>query len=384
MIPDWDWTSGDAALCPLELKLGFMAQSCRLQGLSSLQANPRHDLRPSQQSREMSSLWQQDPPVYSSCVEIDSSTMRRKNRSSTQAQHWPKQEHHDLDIIKWETMTSGATSDVEQDNTPSSAVSTASPPGLPPRVVMTITKLQCMLDSKQERIAALERQVEDLLQDRKFLRTQIENLTSSRSLATFTPAPEAPKASKAYSEPRARRRERASSISSLSSDCGSEVSVSTAMSAVSSENKRRRHHKERRKGRKVKDYTRKRATGVQYVIHRYQQVLLAFNKKKSMSGAFRHYGIDRNTIANTASIAELHLAAKDTVALVGTFRPREETLVSYAQKCAMVIDTDAGLARKIEQMKSDGALLPITVKKSRLMQSLQQPLGGAAESLLLV
>lgn len=74
-------------------------------------------------SREMSSLWQQDPPVYSSCVEIDSSTMRRKNRSSTQAQHWPKQEHHDLDIIKWETMTSGATSDVEQDNTPSSAVS---------------------------------------------------------------------------------------------------------------------------------------------------------------------------------------------------------------------------------------------------------------------
>ena len=56
--------------------------------------------------------------------------------------------------------------------------------------MMTITKLQCMLDSKQERIAALERQVEDLLQDRKFLRTQIENLTSSRSLATFTPAPE--------------------------------------------------------------------------------------------------------------------------------------------------------------------------------------------------
>ena len=38
-IPDWDWTSGDAALCPMELKLGFMAQSCRLPGLSSLLAN---------------------------------------------------------------------------------------------------------------------------------------------------------------------------------------------------------------------------------------------------------------------------------------------------------------------------------------------------------
>ena len=57
--------------------------------------------------------------------------------------------------------------------------------GLPPRVLLTITKLQCMLESKQERIAALERQVEDLMQDRKFLRSQIENLTSNRSMAAF-------------------------------------------------------------------------------------------------------------------------------------------------------------------------------------------------------
>lgn len=57
--------------------------------------------------------------------------------------------------------------------------------GLPPRVLLTITKLQCMLESKQERIAALERQVDDLMQDRKFLRTQVENLTSSRSVPAF-------------------------------------------------------------------------------------------------------------------------------------------------------------------------------------------------------
>lgn len=59
--------------------------------------------------------------------------------------------------------------------------------GLPPRVLLTITKLQCMLESKQERIAALEKQVDDLMQDRKFLRTQIENLTSSRSVRAFAP-----------------------------------------------------------------------------------------------------------------------------------------------------------------------------------------------------
>lgn len=42
-----------------------------------------------------------------------------------------------------------------------------------------------MLESKQERIAALEKQVEDLMQDRKFLRSQIENLTSNRSMPAF-------------------------------------------------------------------------------------------------------------------------------------------------------------------------------------------------------
>lgn len=52
--------------------------------------------------------------------------------------------------------------------------------------MLTITKLQCLLQSRQERIQALERQVEDLQQDRKFLRTQIENLTSTRQ----APAPE--------------------------------------------------------------------------------------------------------------------------------------------------------------------------------------------------
>lgn len=55
--------------------------------------------------------------------------------------------------------------------------------GLPPSVMLTITKLQCLLQSRQERIQALERQVEDLQQDRKFLRTQIENLTSTRQAA---------------------------------------------------------------------------------------------------------------------------------------------------------------------------------------------------------
>lgn len=216
------------------------------------------------QVRVMSSVWQQEASVYSSCVEIDSSSVRTKDRLSSPA--WMKQEQDDLRIIKWENFQMGTSADAVQDNTPSSAMSSKGfffsklkcrshkhletwlytgellfqqlkcnlmhityikcefispqrewlnwfwykvyhnnisrltfPPlssavshteGLPPRVLLTITKLQCMLESKQERIVALERQIEDLMQDRKFLRSQIENLTSNRSIPTFaSPSP---------------------------------------------------------------------------------------------------------------------------------------------------------------------------------------------------
>lgn len=155
-------------------------------------------------------MWNQEPSGFSPCMEIDSSSARSKERLASPA--WLKQEQDELRIIKWEGCQTGASADAVQDNTPSSAMSGKRdlafqqlravmavsllllPPtaashvdGLPPRVLLTITKLQCMLESKQERIAALERQVEDLMQDRKFLRTQIENLTSSRSMPAFAP-----------------------------------------------------------------------------------------------------------------------------------------------------------------------------------------------------
>ncbi|KAL4630946.1 coiled-coil domain-containing protein 106-like [Arapaima gigas] len=304
-------------------------------------------------------------------VEIDSSSGMRK-KATVSPPLWMKQKMN-ADAVggPWEAMTSGTASDVEQDNTLSSAVSTASlPEGLSPSVMLTITRLQCLLESKQEKIGALEKQIEDLQQDRKFLRAQIENLTSSRCSSSVE---DSKPGRSLYCEAKPRKRPRAtSSSSSFSSDGGSEVSVSTVTSGTASDVKKKKHRKEKRRGRKAKDYSRKRGTkgvfptGVQYVIHRYKQVLSAFNKKKSMSGAFRHYGIDRNTIANTAPIAELYLAAKETLPQVGLFHPREETLVKYAQKCAVVIESDQALSRKIELMKATGELLPITAKKSKM------------------
>lgn len=38
-IPSWTWKEGDDAICLAELKLGFIAQSCLAQGLSTMLAN---------------------------------------------------------------------------------------------------------------------------------------------------------------------------------------------------------------------------------------------------------------------------------------------------------------------------------------------------------
>ncbi|KAK1174048.1 coiled-coil domain-containing protein 106-like isoform X1 [Acipenser oxyrinchus oxyrinchus] len=298
----------------------------------------------------MSALWPKKPIRYSPEAEIHSSSAMRK-KATVSSMHRLIRE--DSETLQWDSRAAAAASDAEQDDTSSSVVSTESTAEvLSPTAILTITKLKCQLESKQERITYLEKQIEDLQQDRSFLRSQIENLTRGPKTTEDT-------------KPRKRSRTTSSS-SACSTDSSSDMSLTTVSSATSSEVKKRKHHKDKRRGKKSKDYSRKRATGVQYVIHRYKQVLSTFNKKKSMSGAFRHYGIDRNTIANTAPIAELHLAAKDMLSVVGLFNSREETLVKYAQKCATLMENDESLSRKIELMKATGELLPITAKKSKI------------------
>lgn len=69
----------------------------------------------------MSSVWQQEPSGYSPCVEIDSSSVRTKDRLTSPT--WLKQEQDELRIIKWENFQTGPSADAVQDNTPSSAMS---------------------------------------------------------------------------------------------------------------------------------------------------------------------------------------------------------------------------------------------------------------------
>ncbi|XP_050954722.1 zinc finger MYM-type protein 2 isoform X1 [Labeo rohita] len=159
---------------------------------------------------EISAQWQQqqqpESTPYSPSSELDSSSARQESPVSSHS--WVKQEPEP------EVINSEAAKDPEKDNNLNSAVTTAVPSmeGLPSSVMLTITKLQCLLESKQERIEALERQVQDLQEDRRFLRSQIENLTGARLVSV----PEA--STSVFSGSRSRRRRRKSSSSSYVDD----------------------------------------------------------------------------------------------------------------------------------------------------------------------
>ncbi|XP_073687047.1 uncharacterized protein KIAA1958 isoform X2 [Garra rufa] len=184
---------------------------------------------------EITSQWQQQPEStpYSPSSEVDSSSARQESPVSSHG--WVKREPEP------EVINSEAVTEPEKHNNLNSAITMVpSMEGLPSSVMLTITKLQCLLESKQERIEALERQVQDLQEDRRFLRSQIENLTGAR----FVSVPEA--STSVFSESRSRRRRRRSSSSSYDDDESiTDVSSSEESSSV---RKKRRHKKKAKRG----------------------------------------------------------------------------------------------------------------------------------------
>ncbi|XP_056593733.1 uncharacterized protein LOC130412943 isoform X1 [Triplophysa dalaica] len=120
---------------------------------------------------------QESAPVYfSSENEFSSVTHNSPERNHSWVKQEPKNE-----IIEWNNIKSEVPAAAERDVL-SSAISTTTPAeALPTCDMLAFTKMKCLLENKQEKIDTLEKQVQDLQEDRKFLRTQIENLTSTLS-----------------------------------------------------------------------------------------------------------------------------------------------------------------------------------------------------------
>ncbi|KAK6327385.1 hypothetical protein J4Q44_G00030300 [Coregonus suidteri] len=96
------------------------------------------------------------------------------------------------------------------------------------------------------------------------------------------------------------------------------------------------------------------------VLHRYQKILLTYQRLRSMSKTFQVHRVDRNTMASTSPIAELLLVAPEKVAEVGEFESSKEKLLDYARRCYKALDEP--MHTKVAAMKKNHLLLPISYR----------------------
>ncbi|XP_065144004.1 coiled-coil domain-containing protein 106b isoform X1 [Paramisgurnus dabryanus] len=118
--------------------------------------------------------------------------------------------------------------------------------------------------------------------------------------------------------------------------------------------------KRRRVFRIARTMERQRVKDPAGVLLRYKKILVTYQKLKSMSRAFQVHGVDRNTVASTTPIAELLLVAPEKVADVGEFDSSKEKLLDYARRCYKALD-EASHA-KVQALKKSNLLLPISYR----------------------
>ncbi|KAG1954693.1 coiled-coil domain-containing protein 106-like isoform X2 [Pimephales promelas] len=144
-----------------------------------------------------------------------------------------------------------------------------------------------------------------------------------------------------------------------------EESLSSCSSLESSDSdiprKKKRGHKK-----KTKSSTRSntkhssRATTPEDVLKRYNKVFHAFKKEGSISKACTKVGVDRNTLALTAVVAEIQLVDPEFYRSIPKFRLKDEKLCDFAKRCLQSMTAD--LKSTIENAKKERKLLPITYK----------------------
>lgn len=105
---------------------------------------------------------------------------------------------------------------------------------------------------------------------------------------------------------------------------------------------------------------RQRVKDADGVLMRYQKILTTYQKVRSMSRAFQIHGVDRNTMASTSPVAELHLVAPEKLAEVGEFEASKEKLLDYARRCYKTMDEETHA--KVQSLKKAHQLLPISYR----------------------
>ncbi|VFV25532.1 Hypothetical predicted protein [Lynx pardinus] len=134
-------------------------------------------------------------------------------------------------------------------------------------------------------------------------------------------------------------------------------------SAVERKRQKQKGSAGRRRFGKPKARERQRVKDADGVLCRYKKILGTFQKLKSMSRAFEHHRVDRNTVALTTPIAELLIVAPEKLAEVGEFDPSKERLLEYSRRCFLALDDET--LKKVQALKKSKLLLPITYRFKR-------------------
>lgn len=233
------------------------------------------------------------------------------------------------------------------------------PPGAASPTVALMSGVRAQLHMALERNSWLQKRIEDLEEERDFLRCQLDKFISSARLdaedhCRGKPGPRRLEAD-ARGVPGPEASDPESAVSSLSG-------ASEEGSATERKRQRQKGAGRRRFG-KPKARERQRVKDADGVLCRYKKILGTFQKLKSMSRAFEHHRVDRNTVALTTPIAELLIVAPEKLAEVGEFDPSKERLLEYSRRCFLALDDET--LKKVQALKKSKLLLPITYRFKR-------------------
>ncbi|XP_049442246.1 coiled-coil domain-containing protein 106-like isoform X2 [Epinephelus fuscoguttatus] len=90
----------------------------------------------------------------------------------------------------------------------------------------------------------------------------------------------------------------------------------------------------------------KRVLSPEDVVHRYKAVLKVFRRNRSMTNTCEELGVDRNTIAGTAVIADVMIATEGTDFGELPLFKEKQTLANYAKLCKAFVDANRPLQEK--------------------------------------
>ncbi|KAM6288940.1 LOW QUALITY PROTEIN: coiled-coil domain-containing protein 106 [Aegotheles albertisi] len=205
-----------------------------------------------------------------------------------------------------------------------------------------------------ERNSWLQRRIQDLEEERNFLRCQLEKFIPGGAREDPPPGrAKVPPQGGAMGDPPGEGTDDESAASSLGppGDIGHRRRHRPKGGGT-------RHHPPRARTRE-----RQRVRDAAGVLSRYKRILRTFQRLQSMSRAFQHHRVDRNTVALTTPIAELLLVAPEKLAEVGEFDPSKERLLEYSRRCFLALDPDT--LQKVQALKKSKLLLPITYRFKR-------------------